>query len=141
MPTPADFAAKKCFVNVKNDGNKCFLYSVAAGKLYDIVKNSRYLPKHYKERMHGYNTEGLSLPVPINQIHIFEKNNPKFSVNVIYFEYNKDARPDITPLYVSKYRDRECHVNLLLLHHPDQNKFPLCLCIGHITSGGRQDRT
>jgi hypothetical protein len=76
LPTPADLADKKCVVNVRNDDNKCFLYSVAAGELYDEVKDHRYRVANYKECVQGYNIEGLTFPLPINQVHIFEKITP-----------------------------------------------------------------
>ena len=58
--------------------------------------------------------EGLSWPLPIKQIPIFEQNNSEYSINVMYVDPDEMGRR-VAPLYASKYRQCEQQVFLLLL--------------------------
>ena len=52
--------------------------------------------------------------MPINKIHIFERNNVNIAVNVSYYDSDCDKKT-IVPLYASKHRRRQHVVNLLLI--------------------------
>ena len=117
LPTPKWLQNKRALVNVVNDkDDKCFLYSILAHKYADKTNPNRTF--HYRsyidDMARSGSLEGLSWPLPIKQIPIFERNNSEYSINVMYVDPDEtDHR--IVPLYASKYRQREQQVFLLLL--------------------------
>ena len=85
IPTSKHLANNKVIINVKNTkDNKCFLYSVAAHTHPIDRNNHANMPRHYKDEIKKFDTDGLHFPLPIDEISLFEKKNPKISVNVIY---------------------------------------------------------
>jgi len=110
VPTPDFLAKKHCLVNVQNNDEKCFVWSVLS---------ALYPPTHHPHRLTNYidyerslNVEGLTFPVQTKQIPLFEKLNPSISINVLAFE---ESSKGFTVEYRSPGRERERHVNLLLL--------------------------
>ncbi|KAJ1526545.1 hypothetical protein ONE63_008132 [Megalurothrips usitatus] len=107
--------SSKGLVNIKNNDNKCFLYSCLAGLRLPAVHAERV--SHYKNRMRELNLKGLSFPVKVDKISIFEKNNIDVSVSVFGLE---DEERVIVPLRVAP-AVRNRHVNLLLLRGDDED--------------------
>src|SRR5215469_16676156 len=109
FPTPAKIANTKGVLNIKNDDELCFLWSVLA-HLHPAKDNgcivSKYLP--YRNTL---NVTGLTFPLPIHDIPKFEKLNDQISVNVLGL--SEDGV--VVPLRTTKIRGRQHHVNLLLL--------------------------
>ena len=66
------------------------------------------------------NWSGLTFPVSSSQIRVFERNNCNVSVNVFIFE---ETAKEIIPTYVTKFRNRDKHVNLLLLKKDDNHHY------------------
>jgi len=83
--------------------------------LYPAPVNPHRLTK-YKDYEHSLNVEGLTFPVQTKQIPLFEKLNPSISINVLAFE---ESSKGFTVEYRSPEREREHHVNLLLLEDAD----------------------
>jgi len=115
IPTPEWLKLKQCLINVQNtDDSCCFMWAILSA-LYPATQNphrvSHYRP--YKDRL---NVEGLEFPLPIKQIPLFEKNNPSISINVLYPDGESRG---FCVLYLSPHRQREHHVNLLLLDDPE----------------------
>jgi hypothetical protein len=111
LSLPKWLEAKKALINIKNKDDMCFAYCVLA----------HIHPKHTPNRAYQYrchlpelDLSGLKWPMPINQIHIFEKNNVNIAINVTYFDRDRDKKT-IVPLYASKHRGRQHVVNLLLI--------------------------
>jgi len=107
--TPPSIGKTKATLNIENNDDKCFLYCILAAKhsqANHAERVTKYLP--YLEEL---NVEGLKFPITINQIPKFELQNESVSVNVLHLD------PDgiIIPIYASKHRDRQMHVNLMLL--------------------------
>ena len=100
---------KKAIVNVKNDDEYCFVWSVLAALHPMKVHPERV--SHYTRYFHTLDLSGLSFPLEINQIQKFEKQN-NINVNVYEYEYGKE----VYPLHISKLGQitKRC-VNLLLL--------------------------
>jgi len=114
IPTPEFLANKRCLVIVQNKDEKCFVWSVLS---------ALYPPTHHPHRLTNYidyerslNLEGLTFPVQTKQIPLFEKLNPSISINVLAFE---ESSKGFTVEYRSPERERERHVNLLLLEDVD----------------------
>ena len=70
---------------MKNEDELCFKWSVTRA-LNPVVKNARLITKELKDQSEELNWNGLSFPVKLKQIGIFEKNNPNIAVNVYDFE-------------------------------------------------------
>ena len=110
-----DFLANKhCLINVQNNDEKCFIWSVLSA-LYPAAHNPERLSK-YKNQEHSLKVEGLNFPVQTKQIALFEKLNPSISVNVLAFQ---ESSRGFTVEYRSPGREREHHVNLLFLEDAD----------------------
>ena len=109
IKTPEWLLNKRCVVNVENkNDSKCFVWSVLAA-LYTPKHNPNRL-MHYTPYLTNLNLEGLEFPMTTKLIPRLENNNPTISINVLY------SVPDgFTVEYLSPHRDREHHVNLLLL--------------------------
>jgi len=112
--TPDFLANKHCLINVQNNDEKCFVWSVLSA-LYPPTDHPYRLTK-YKDYEHSLNVEGLTFPVQTKQIPLFEKLNPSISINVLSFE---ESSKGFTVEYRSPERERERHVNLLLLENVD----------------------
>jgi len=118
VKTPANIANKKCVVNVKNDYEKCFAWAVLSG-LYPPNNHDKNEMYNYAKYMGVLNLHGLSFPMKSRDIPRFEKQNSFISVNVLYHDVkNREFFVE----YLSPHKDREKHVNLLLLQG-EGNKF------------------
>jgi hypothetical protein len=112
--TPKVIGDKKCTINVQNSDNKCFLYAILA-QTHAVAHNQhRERVGHYLPHLNTLNTDGIEFPMKIRQIPKFEAQNEHVSVNVLYYDCDDKY---IAPLYVSKHRDRQHHVNLLLIEN------------------------
>jgi len=114
VPTPEFLVKKHCLVNVQNNDEKCFVWSVLSA-LYSPTHNPHRL-SNYIDYEHFLNVEGLNFPIQTKQIPLFEKLNPFISVNVLAFE---ESSKGFRVEYRSPERERERHVNLLLLEDAD----------------------
>ena len=110
IETPEWLKNKNCVINVENKkDSKCFVWSVLAG-LYQCKNSHPSRLSNYIMYEQTLNLEGLQFPMPTKLIPRFENNNPTLSINVLY------SVPDgFTVEYLSPHREREHHVNLLLL--------------------------
>ena len=89
--------------------------------------------------LHELNTEGLTFPIEIGQIPIFETNNPDFSVNVICT--NSDEEHTFVPLYASQHRNRKHTVNLLLLSEGERRHYILVRNLSRLLSARNSRNT
>ena len=103
IPLPKTFRLRHHgVINIKNNDEKCFLWSVLAAlhpQAYHPERVQCYLP--YKDEL---NLDGIQLPMSLKQISKFEKQN-NISINVFGYE------DDIFPLHISSFRFHQ-HVNL-----------------------------
>merc|ERR1711936_437835 len=103
-------------VNIQNEDDKCFLYSVLA-KLHPVEKNTERLT-NYEPFLDEVKTDGISMPMRLQQIPKFEKMN-NLTINV--YMSNKSGS-DIWPVYISKRRGDE-PINLLLLSDDEKSHY------------------
>jgi len=111
IATPKSIANKKAVTNVKNCDNLCFVWSVLAS-LNPASHNPDRL-SNYEPHLDQLNITGLSFPLRVSDVRKFEELNRSISVNVNAYEH--EPVPEIIPLYISPHRQRQHHVNLLLL--------------------------
>ncbi|CAG2256166.1 unnamed protein product [Mytilus edulis] len=83
MQLPSTIKHCKGVINIQNDDNKCFLWSVLAA-IHPTDNNAHRVNK-YKPFENELNTTGIDFPVPIKQVEKFEKLN-NLSINVFGYE-------------------------------------------------------
>ena len=113
---PKELKNKNAIINMKNDDNKCFLWS-ALRALNPKDKNAERIDKDLKSKEDTLNMEGITYPVDFRNIDRFEKQNPDISITV--FGYNKQEK--VYPLKISKLNKNRKHKIVLLLLKDGEN--------------------
>ena len=115
---------KKAIINVKNEDQKCFMWSVLAA-LHPADHNPQRIT-HYEPFEDELNFTGIEFPVSVDQISQFEKLNPHISVTVLGYDklsFNEDEENlGLFPLRVPD-ECRECHVVLLHWGEEDNHHY------------------
>ena len=114
MELPDTLKSKKAIINVKNDDQKCLMWSLHSAR-HPVKKNAQRVNKYFgfaKE----LNFTGIEFPTPLNQIPNVEHQN-NLSINV--FGYSESA--GIHPLYLTKDHTRD-PINLLLITKVEDGK-------------------
>ncbi|KAK3104922.1 hypothetical protein FSP39_013260 [Pinctada imbricata] len=118
IPLPPSIQKKKAVLNIQNNDQKCFLWSIIAS-IHPVYRtDSPYRVSNYIQYEEELKTDGLVFPVPLSQIKHFEKKN-EVSVNVFGLENN-----EIFPLQITEERSGH-HVNLLLFSKGDKRHYCL----------------
>ena len=118
LPLPDWIQRKECCINIQNDDQNCFLYSILAALMFidgRTKKNLHYL-SHYKDHLDELNFSGLPMPMSLQDIPRFEKLN-ELCINVYSLNEKKNK---ILPLHISKI-EKIRPINLLLLE--EDNKY------------------
>ena len=116
IPLPEKLIKKKAIVNPINEDNQCFKWSVTAALFPEKVHPER-ISKLLKSNSEKLNWARLEFPVQVDKIHIFEKNNPKFAINV--YGYSKE----VNTIRVSENSNREKTINLILISNDETNHY------------------
>ena len=110
---PSKIQHKLACVNVRNKDEACFFWAVTSA-LYPADRskqpNRTSSYPHYEEVL---KTEGMTVPVTINQIPKFEQMN-NMSINLYALEHD-----DVYPAYLSEEK-RDVHVNLMIISKEDK---------------------
>ena len=113
IPLPPCLARSKAIINPKNfNDDQCFLYCVLAA-LHPNTENPERI-SNWSGKMNLLNTEGLTFPVSIAQLSIFESMN-NLSVNLYGFDRREKL---LHPLFITQkdlLPETQVHINLLLL--------------------------
>ena len=117
---PPELKNKKAIINMKNQDDKCFMWSVLRA-LNPKDKNAERIDNDLKNKVDTLNMEGIQCPVSFRGIDRFESQNPEISITVL--GYNKDER--VNTLKVSKYTGSKHDIVLLLIK--DGEKSHYCL--------------
>ena len=138
---PAFIHYKKACVNIKNQDQKCFLWSVIRNTLDASPGNPNRRTKEDLEEAKKYDS-WTKYPMEINDIPKFEKEFNK-SINVYTYETkfsNKThtKKVDIFPIYTTKnfFENYDNMINLLLINDGKNTHYVL---IKHITRLLRQN--
>ena len=118
LKSPNKIEHSMSVVNIKNEDNKCFLYSILA-KLHPVEKHTERV-SNYEPFLDEVKTDGISMPMRLQQIPKFEKMN-NLTINV--YMSNKSGS-DIWPVYISKRRGND-PINLLLLSDDEKSHYTL----------------
>lgn len=115
MILPEKIRFTKGVVNIKNNDQKCFLWSVLAG-LHSVSHHpERQL--HYLKYEDDLNMKGIEYPVQISKIEVFEKLN-NISINVFGFEDG-----EVFPLYLTKMQNGNREVDLLYISNDNGSHY------------------
>jgi hypothetical protein len=109
---------KKAYINIKNEDNKCFLWSVIAA-LHPAEKNPQRVSvyKPYETLFDDVFRElNIQFPAKIDDIKKFESKT-NLSINV----YTLNENEDVIPLRITKKRKQEGQVHINLLYITDGN--------------------
>ena len=117
---PQALKNKKAIINMKNQDDKCFMWSVLRA-LNPKDNHPERIDNDLKSKEDILNMQGIQYPVSFRGIDRFESQNPEISITVL--GYNKDER--VNTLKVSKYTGCEHDIVLLLIK--DGKKSHYCL--------------
>ena len=90
------FCNSTSLINIQNDDNYCFLWSILAQKYK--VDNHRERVSNYKKNFHELNQGDIQFPMKIEDIPIFERLN---NLNINVFELSAIDKT-LSPKYVNK---------------------------------------
>ena len=110
IPLDPYLANKKAIINMQNEDDKCFMWSVLRA-LNPKNKNAERIDKDLKSKQDSINMKGIHYPVTLKAIDRFETQNPNISISVV--GYNKVDL--VHPIRISKYTGCENDIVLLLL--------------------------
>ena len=117
IPLDPYLANKKAIINMQNEDDKCFMWSVLRA-LYPKNKNAERIDKDLKSKQDNINMKGICYPVNLKAIDHFEHLNPNISISVL--GYNKEER--VFPLRISKYTGCDYDIVLLLLKEAEKGE-------------------
>ena len=117
IPLDPYLANKKAIINMQNEDDKCFMWSVLRA-LYPKNKNAERIDKDLKSKQDIINMNGICYPVSLKAIDRFEHLNPNISISVL--GYNKEEK--IFPLRISKYTGCDYDIVLLLLKEAEKGE-------------------
>ena len=127
LPLPRKIATKKAVINMKNNDDQCFKWSVVRA-LNPVDVHPERVSKELKDQSERLDWSGLKFPVKLDQIVIFEKFNPQISINVFGFE------GVVYPLRLSKRSEREQTINLLLISDGEKQHYCLIKSLSRLLS-------
>ena len=126
LTLPSKISTKKAVINMKNNDDQCFKWSVTRA-LHPVDIHPERITKELKDQSERLDWSGLKFPVDLKQIIIFEKLNPQISINVFGFE------GDVYPLRLSK-SESEQTINLLLISDGEKQHYCLIKSLSRLLS-------
>ena len=118
IKTPKSILNKKAVVNVRNQDELCFIWSVLSALYNNAVVNNFGNVYTYSKYLHTLKFDGISMPMQIDDIDKFEKLND-LAINVYSIKHNGSQ---VNPLRISKIRDK-VPINLLLIIGKEKNHY------------------
>ena len=120
LPLPKNFSGKFSVINPKNeDDEECFRWAVTAALNYNEIKKDPQRITNLKKHVDKYNWDGLSFPMALNKIDLFERRNPDIAVHVL----TKDVIEGVYMCRKSKHLDRKHNVILFLLCEEEKRHY------------------
>ena len=114
IPTPQALVNKQAIINIINKDNRSFMYAILSA--LHPAKRDTERPKQYELHEKLYNWTNIEYPTTINNIGLFEKDNPLISINVFKYENGLITVKLIT-------EEKKHHINLLVLFDGDKKHF------------------
>ena len=107
---PLEIKNKKACVNIQNNNQECFKYSILAALHHLEIKEHHSRPSKYDKWLNELNFNGIDFLVKLKEIDKFAKQNC-YRINVLGYE-NKE----IFPLRLSIKNTNDLTINLLLIN-------------------------
>ena len=126
---PQELKNRKAIINMKNQDDKCFMWSVLRA-LNPKDNHPERIDNDLKNKVDTLNMEGIQYPVSLRGIDRFEHLNPEISITVL--GYNKEEK--VYPLKVSKYTGCEHDIVLLLIKDGENSHYCLVKNISALLS-------
>ena len=126
---PQELKNRKAIINMKNQDDKCFMWSVLRALNLKNRDNER-IDNDLKNKVDTLNMEGIQYPVSFRGIDRFEHFNPEISISVL--GYNKEEK--VYPLKVSKYTGCKHDIVLLLIKNGENSHYCLVKNISALLS-------
>lgn len=120
---PASIASRKACINVKNNDEKCFIWSLLSA-LFPVDRKNHpdRASKYPQDPNQIFNLSNINFPTPLSDIQKFEKQND-ISINVYGLDQNDGKIDVIGPLHYTKAK-KDRHINLL--YFKDGNRSHYC---------------
>ena len=113
LDSPKWLKNKKSTINLKNNDNNCFQYTLTIPLNYQKVKKDPQKLLKIKPFINQYNWKEIDFPSERRGWKKFELNNKSISLNILFVPYNTE---NIRLAYKSKYKfKRENQVILLMI--------------------------
>ena len=126
---PQALKNKKAIINMKNQDDKCFMWSVLRA-LNPKDNHPERIDNDLKSKVDILNMEGIHYPVSLRGIDRFEHLNPEISITVL--GYNEEEK--VYPLKVSKYTGCKHDIVLLLIKDGENSHYCLVKNISALLS-------
>ena len=126
---PQALKNRKAIINMKNQDDKCFMWSVLRALNLKNKDNER-IDNDLKSKVDTLNMEGIQYPVSFRGIDRFEHLNPEISISVL--GYNEEEK--VYPLKVSKYTGCKHDIVLLLIKDGENSHYCLVKNISALLS-------
>ena len=118
MKLPQKLEDKKAILNVQNQDERCFVWSVLASLHPVHRKDQPHHLHHYKRYAQELNLSGIEFPMKVHQIpQSVERQSPSISINLFGYE-----EKELLPVYITKEK-KENHVNLLLIGNGEKQHY------------------
>jgi len=143
IPLPKIIANKKACINVRNNDDKCFLYSVIAHQ-HPQTKNAERVTK-YEPYVNEYASWKHEYPMKLSNIPKFEE---QFKLSIMVYgyklEFDKESHKQIlsfSPLYRTPniVSDFENVISLLLIQEGEKTHYVLIKSISALMRGSYND--
>lgn len=102
LELPEQISNKKATINIKNDDDYCFKYSVLCHTEKIYMKPHPERVSYYKTLQHNINFEGVNFPASFDDIDTFENiNNNIYGVNVYGFKvkHQEEFKDEVVDMY------------------------------------------
>lgn len=125
---PAEVKFKTSVVNIVNDDNKCFVWSVLAGIFKSTTASGRTKlnSESYTNRVDYLNLTTIKFPFSVDQSAAFEQQNPTVSISI--FAFDQETRQFFVAYVTREIKTH--HVNLLLIQFKDHSHYCLITNLG-----------
>jgi|GEM_PF-1267341 len=107
LPLPQALQSKKCCINIKNEDDKCLMYSILHHIHKDEIKDHPERVSHYTKYADEFDWSGINFPVQLKDIPKVEKIID-YGINVFGYENS------VFPLHNTKRQDNKI-INLLMI--------------------------
>ena len=125
---PKELANKNAIINLKNEDDKCFMWSVLRA-LNPSKDHSERIDKKLKEKENTLNMEGMEYHVSLKDIDKFERQNPSISITVLGYEGKS-----VCSYRNSNNTNREHNVILILIEEEGVNHYCLVKNLSRLLS-------